>query len=211
MFRVVSKLSRLANGPFGVLVPTRRYLSADAVDVLSRNNSGVAALEELIDVTSSTELWRVPPPQSIFPRAWAAALPADESAKRAWILPPDTTWEHLVFEFEAEQMLRVMFRGESRSFEPIDLEMRDARTKKPTLQWTTLQALAVRDGSLRAAKPSEANRIKKQKQLLADKLRVAFGIEDDPLPWDPIDGAYHARFVIRGGVLHRVFERRLSA
>jgi hypothetical protein len=211
LFRVASKISRLASGPFGVLAPTRRYLSADAVDVLSRNASDAAALEELMDVSPSEELACVASLEVVFPRAWAAALPADDCAKRAWILPADARWEHLVLEFEAEQMLRGIFRGESRSFEPVDLGMRDARTKKPTLQWTSLQALAIAGGSLRAAKPSEANRIKKQKQLLADKLRAAFGIEEDPLPWDPIDGVYRARFVIRGTVLRRAFERRLSA
>lgn len=76
--------------------------------------------------------------------------------------------------------------------------MRDRRSKRPTLQWTTLRALARTGGLLRSAKPSGATRVKKQKQMLADKLKSAFGIEDDPIPWVPEAREYRARFVVRG-------------
>jgi hypothetical protein len=34
--------------------------------------------------------------------------------------------------------------------------------------------------------------------MLADKLKSAFGIEDDPIPWVPEAREYRARFVVRG-------------
>lgn len=137
-------------------------------------------------------------PRVIFPSAWSATAPAEAVAGRAWILPADAKWEQLVFEFEAAEMLRVTFRGETRRFEPLDIGMRDQRSKRPTLQWTALRVLAQTGGSLRSAKPSGATRIKKQKQTLADKLKSAFGIADDPIPWVPEAREYRTRFVVRG-------------
>ena len=204
----ISRLLRSGSGPFGLLSPTQAYFSEATIEALSRNASDAAALEEITEASAAEGLACLGPAQAIFPRAWAAVEPDPEAPPRAWSLPPDVKWENIIFAFEAEEMLRVTCRGESRTVEPIDLGMRDARTKKPTLQWKTLQVLAVTGGSLRTAKPSEAARIKKQKQLFAEKLQAAFGIKEDPVPWDPSAREYRARFVIRGDVLRDILRRR---
>jgi len=164
--------------------------------------SDAAALEELIDVLPSDELACAAPTQATFPRAWAAVLPAEKSAKRAWILPPDAKWENLVFEFEAEEMLRVTFRQETRSFEPIDLGMRDHRDKRPTDQWALLKILAVCNGVL-----DYTPEVRTQKKFLSDKLRSSFGISEDPIPYDRRSNQYRARFIIRGAVLRDLSKR----
>lgn len=184
--------------PTALLVPTRRHLSLAALDVLSKYASDAAVLEEIIDLGAPGQLACSASPHVIFPNVWAATAPAEAAAGRAWILPVDAKWEQMIFEFEAAEMLRVTFRGETRRFEPLDLGMRDQRSKRPTLQWTTLRVLAQTAGWLRSAKPSGATKVKKQKQMLADRLRSAFGIEDDPMPWIPEARAYRARFVVRG-------------
>jgi hypothetical protein len=184
--------------PTALLVPTRRHLSLATLDVLSRYASDAAVLDEVIELGAPGQLACTVSPRVIFPSAWSATAPAEAAEGRAWILPADARWEQLVFEFEAAEMLRATFRGETRRFEPLDLGMRDQRSKRPTLQWTTLRVVAQTGGSLRSAKPSEAARIKKQKQMLADKLRSAFGIRADPIPWVPEAREYRARFVVRG-------------
>jgi hypothetical protein len=184
--------------PTALLVPTRRHLSLATLDVLSQHASDAAVLEEIINLGAPGKFACSTGPRMIFPSAWAATAPAETVGGRVWVLPADARWEQLIFEFEAAEMLRATFRGETRRFEPLDLSMRDHRSKRPTLQWTTLRLLAQTGGSLRSAKPSGATRVKKQKQALAAKLKSAFGIESDPIPWVPEAKEYRARFVVRG-------------
>jgi hypothetical protein len=167
--RVAAKLVGRMH-PTTLLVPTRRHLSLATLDVLSQHASDAAVLEEIVDLGAPGQFACAASPRRIFPSAWAATAPAEAVEGRVWILPADARWQQLVFEFEAAEMLRVSFRGTTRRFEPLDLGMRDQRSKRPTLQWTTLRALAQTGGSLRSAKPSGATRVKKQKQMLADKL-----------------------------------------
>jgi hypothetical protein len=46
--------------------------------------------------------------------------------------------------------------------------------------------------------PGAHPKVKKQKQLLSDKLILAFGIADDPIEWDRRANAYRAKFKISG-------------
>lgn len=210
LFPRLSRLIQAASGPFGVLTPTRWQYSDADLHALARNASDAAALDDIIEASSTSDLaWHVSA-KTIFARAWSAVEPRPQATARAWSLPSDAQWENLIFAFEADERLRVTYRGESRTFEPVDLGMRDARSKKPTLQWTALKALAVTGGSLRAEMPSEAGRIKKQKHLLAQRLQAAFGLRGDPIPWNPASQEYRARMVIRGDVLRDILRRRAS-
>lgn len=200
---IVSGLSRQTSGPFGLLIPTRRPVSAAVLDALSRAASDAATLEELIEFSPLDGLVWTRHTQAIFPRAWAAAQQVDETAIRPWILPPDAKWENLVIEFLAEEMLHVTFRQETRTFEPIDLGMRDHRNKRPTEQWILLKILAMCNGSL-----NYTPEIRTQKKFLSKKLRASFGLCGDPVPYDRRTNQYRARFIIRGTVLRDLSERR---
>jgi hypothetical protein len=140
----------------------------------------------------------------------------------AWSLPPNARWGELAFEFVEAVELKVSFRGETRSFDPGQLGMNKKNNGKPTNQWVTLQAIAQTGGQLTWASPSAGTKVKKQKQLLCEKLKLAFGIRDDPIRWDKRAAAYVCEFTIRGtplgfrraqearGEFHRLKESRLQ-
>jgi hypothetical protein len=127
-----------------------------------------------------------------------ATAKSNETDDVAWELPPDAGWEELVFEFTGPESLNIRFRGETRPFDPQLLGMKRKRTGKPTSQWTALQAFAENDGEMSWSSPGAHSKVKKQKQLLSDKLILAFGIADDPIEWDRRANAYRTKFKISG-------------
>ena len=46
--------------------------------------------------------------------------------------------------------------------------------------------------------PRAHPKVKKQKQLLSEKLMLAFGIADDPIVWDRQANVYRTKFKISG-------------
>jgi hypothetical protein len=115
-----------------------------------------------------------------------------------WRLPPDARWEEMVFEFTAVDVLNIRFRGESRSFDAQQLDMKRNRTGKPTSQWTLLQGFAENDGEISWSSTGADPTVKKQKQLLSDKLIKAFGIADNPINWVKRSNTYRTKFKISG-------------
>ncbi|MDI3469837.1 MAG: hypothetical protein OJF62_001900 [Pseudolabrys sp.] len=115
-----------------------------------------------------------------------------------WRLPPDARWEEMAFEFTASDALNIRFRGESRSFDSQQLDMKRNRTGKPTSQWKLLQGFAENGGEISWSSPGANPTVKKQKQLLSDKLIKAFGIADDPINWVKRSNTYRTKFKISG-------------
>jgi len=57
--------------------------------------------------------------------------------------------------------------------------------------------LAKTGGSLSWQDSDADDKLKKQKQELANKLKQSFGLSEDPLPWSRKENCYKARFTIR--------------
>jgi hypothetical protein len=76
--------------------------------------------------------------------------------------------------------------------------MRSRKNHKPTVAWKAVfVTLAIQRGVVGIRDSKAKHRFEKQKQTLAAKLREAFRIDGDPLPWNARQQAYVARFVIR--------------
>ena len=113
----------------------------------------------------------------------------------AWLLPADARWEELAFGFTGPEIPQHPLSREHRTFEtPQLLGMKRKRTGMPTSQWATLQAFAERDGEISWSSPGTTPRVKKQKQLLSEKLILAFGIAEDPIVWDRQADVYRTKF-----------------
>lgn len=125
-------------------------------------------------------------------------LPAFADRDRAgWRLPADAHWGELQIEFVEEEVLRVTFRGETRRFEPENIGLKSRKNGRPMKGWFVLKRFAESGGVFGWRDRGASSNMKKQKQLVADKLRACFGIEDDPLPWVGSQRAYVARLVLR--------------
>jgi len=75
--------------------------------------------------------------------------------------------------------------------------MKNHNSDKPTLQWTLLRSLATTGGSISWQDQNATDRVKKQKQELANKLKQTFGLSEDPIPWSESEKAHKAQFVIK--------------
>lgn len=107
-----------------------------------------------------------------------------------WPLPAGAAWSKMKIVFQSDEVINVTYNGETRRYEPAQLDMVKATNGKPTNQWTMLKGIAIGRGTIPF--PSE-EKLQKQKQALSKKLIAAFGIKDDPI--EVRDGSYVALYV----------------
>jgi hypothetical protein len=107
-----------------------------------------------------------------------------------WPLPPDAAWAKMKIVFQSEEVINVSYNGETKRYEPAQLDMVKATNGKPTNQWTMLKSIAIGRGTIPF--PSDP-KLQKQKQALSKKLMAAFGINADPIKVK--DGSYVALYV----------------
>lgn len=199
----LARLQALNDAAFAMLVPTRRLLGDSVFDLTAKTPIDLIILPEIVSAEGPSGLACSARPETVFPKAWSATMPTEGRGEneRAWVLPADVKWEELLFEFEAEQMLRITFQGMTKKFEPIDLHMRNNRDKVPNLQWTLLRSFAIKNGVIEDIAPRDFDQVQSQKRQLSNRLQAAFGIPDDPIPWNQDEKAYRTRFRIRGDKL----------
>lgn len=197
------------NGPAAIVTPTphsltpclKRALEAKGYDVLSLSEfAGLDDRHRLIGLLPADQLL-APLRQKLLANQTLAP------SGRIWILPADTRWEDLTFEFTAEEVVNVRFRKETRRYEPEKFGMKNKKNGRPTLAWTILRTLAQQAGALTWKGAKASTRVKKQKQLLSGRLTSLFGIQDDPIPWRPAQKAYVARFAIRDSTPDSAYAR----
>ena len=172
-------------GPKLLLVPTASSLPEHFLTILARNNVSVMQIESVLFLDETGGLRSVKPTTMLFAelRAQLGGRPEYSTSDLAWALPADARWEEINIRFTADEVVIVRFRGEVRRFEPDHLGMKSAKNGKPTLAWTYLKALALQGGRLptHPGKIADTAKHQKQKQVLSQALRFAFGIADDPL------------------------------
>lgn len=121
----------------------------------------------------------------------------DASSVRRITLPPGTRWGQLTLTLTSAETLVCSTPGWSGQVDPGELGMKSKKNGRPTVAWAVLVAIARLNGVLPSGDAKMKNTVEKQKQTLAANLRRAFGIDEDPLPWDHRQRAYKALFVIR--------------
>ncbi|WP_090875787.1 hypothetical protein [Bauldia litoralis] len=137
---------------------------------------------------------------------------ADASARFAptdgavWRLPADAIWGELLFEFTAEEVVNVRFRGQTRRLEPEHLGMKDGRTSRPTHQWALLKTFGTLSGTITPKRTREHAKLVKHKQELSKSLRLHFGLRDDPIRHDKRAHAYITEFIIRSVIPARIMD-----
>ena len=201
--RAIAGLVHSVAGPFALTTPTDRFVGAQAREKITLAGGIQVPLDGVVGVDDHNQLVGQRPPEAVFARVReAVARPAAGSRPaRAWVLPADARWEELTFDFVADEVINVRFRGETKRFEPEHLGMKNQKNGRPTLQWTLLQQMAMGGGQVAWTDRAATDRIKKQKQALSDRLTAAFGIEKDPIDWNDEAGAYVARFVLQASGL----------
>jgi hypothetical protein len=193
-------------GPAVIVTPTSMSISHQLKAALKSRGHAVLALSEIAGVDDRHRLTGVQQAETLLAplREKLLAGEASTASGRIWVLPPDARWEDLAFEFTAEEVVNVRFRQETRRYEPEQFGMKSKKNGRPTALWRLLWSLARLAGRLTWTDQAASTKIKKQKQLLSNRLASLFGIPGDPISWRPTEQAYVARFTIcnstpRGG------------
>ena len=191
-------------GPVAIVVPTSRSIPQSLKATLAAAGHTILPLAEIATVKDH-RLVGIRAAEALL-AGLREQLLAEQAvpSTRAWFLPADARWEELAFEFTADEVVNVQFRDQTKRFEPEHLSMKDRRSGSPTEQWALLKILANCEGKFGWSNSEAKVKVKKRKQELAQKLRAAFGIEDEPVFWNRKTKVYQTRFSIRGDVLNRL-------
>lgn len=187
------------DGPAAIVVPTPGSIPHQLKAALKSSGHSVLALSEIGGVDDQHRLIGLQPAEILLSslREKLFASQSSTAPGRVWVLPADARWEELTFEFTADEVLNVRFRKEPRRFEPEQFGMKSKKNGRPTSGWILLRSIARQGGSLTWKDRMASTMIKKQKQLLSSRLKILFGIEDEPIPARAATRAYQVRFTIR--------------
>jgi hypothetical protein len=196
--RAIELLMHALDAPFAIATPTDRFVGAETRAKVRQAGGMHFSLSDALGADDHGTLAGQHVPDHIFAPVRQSVTPGPELA---WVLPPDAHWEELVIDFVEREVVNIRFRGETRRFEPEQLSMKNRKNGRPMLQWTLLQRLALAGGELDWRNRGATTSIKKRMQVLADRLKAAFGIEGRPIVWDKAKSAYVARVVLRASGL----------
>jgi hypothetical protein len=187
------------DGPVAIVMPTPGSISHQFKTALKSRGHSILALSEIGGVDDQHRLIGLQSAEKLLSplREKLLASQASSASGRIWVLPPDARWEDLTFEFTADEVVNVRFRQETRRFEPEQFGLKSKKNGRPTSGWILLRSIAQQGGSLTWKDRMASATIKKQKQLLSNRLRILFGIEGDPIPARAATRAYQARFTVR--------------
>lgn len=182
-----------------VLTPNPASLPAPLRGQLTAAGHIVVGLSEVTTLDAQNRLALLQTPEALLAPARDTLLarlkPASTAPRMA--LPPSTVWEQITFTLTSTSTLTCSTPGWSRQLDPSDFGMRSAKNKNPTLAWIMLVSLAISGGSMSVKRPGERAKFQKQKEALSKNLRETLGIDSDPVPWDQVQKAYTARFILK--------------
>jgi len=197
-FSIEHPALRLSNEK-AVLLPTKNSLPIAEQHALRERGHLVLILSEVVGLDDEGRIVAIGPPAELFGPLRRRYREAGKSSL-VWPLPPGARWEDLRFEFIARDVLNVHFGASHRRLEPDTLGMRSKKNGNPTSAWTLLMSIVIKDGCVAWARTKENDRYRKQKQALSKALKAAFGLADDPIPWDELRHEYVARFISRNNI-----------
>ncbi len=186
------------DGQAAFVLPTINSVSHQFKTALKSSGHSILTLSEIGGVDDQHRLTGLRSPENLLSplREKLLASQTSNASGRIWILPAEARWEDLRFEFTDSEVVNIRFRQETRRIEPEQFGMKSAKNGRPTVLWTLLWSIATRSGRLTWKDPKASTRVKKQKQLLSNRLTSLFGIQGDPIPWRNDQKAYVARFTI---------------
>lgn len=122
-----------------------------------------------------------------------------------WI-PENLRWEDITIEFKDGHDVVVRIGKLSQHVNYKEMGFQNQKTRKPDSQWAFFRGLAVSGGAI-SWKNSTANvRYKKTKQLLSERLKTYFNIQEDPFYPYRKEGAYRIKITLipeQGASTHR--------
>lgn len=105
---------------------------------------------------------------------------ANATKKFPYKLPPNISWGDIVIKFLDGHNIQIVAGKHVYTANYKEMGLDDSRQLKPNLQWALLKALSENNGGISWKEGNAKNNVKKQKQLLSNKLKNYFNIESEP-------------------------------
>jgi hypothetical protein len=123
----------------------------------------------------------------------------DVLTRESYILPPHAKWESLYIKFINRHEVQVSYPNmKSRKFDYKDMGFRDGKTGRPDIKWLLLEAMAEYGGSLTKEDGWNRKFTRNAKYELNKKLRLFFGMKENPIENYTKRNGYVAIFTLRG-------------
>ena len=118
--------------------------------------------------------------------------------KFPYAIPAGTTWEQIILQFHDDENVIVRVGQFKHTANYIEFGLYDGRGKqfRPSEQWNFLKVLAKLNGEIRIIDSDAKDAYKKQKQMLAQKLKEYFGIDYDPFHPYRTEHAYRIKMTL---------------
>jgi len=110
--------------------------------------------------------------------------------------PEGAVWRDVRIRFVDGHIVSIQVLGKRGVRNYTQMGMASRKNSEPTVQWKLLRDLADERGVLTWQSRHADRKLKKRKQLLAEKLRAFFGLEGDPFELTANRKGWRARFVI---------------
>jgi hypothetical protein len=197
-YAVAVRLAGIAAGPLLLFVPTRRVIDPVTSELVTRSQSRIIALEDLVAIDDRGRWVAQRPPNELF-REFRVAVLGEQSTSAPVVrfpTPPGARWEELTIRFITQHQVHVRVRSTAGTYEHTQMDMANKRNDQPTKQWELLQLFAQHGGELTWSDFGADPKNEHRRQILARQLRELFGIEGDPFDKLPGGHGWRTRFTI---------------
>lgn len=194
----VAALVAQSSIPFRLLAPTNQFHRHETVSQLEAHGSTFLALADAIVDTGTA--WRLKENVAEWFTAFRTRhLPKPKSeAIPTFPTPAGVTWEEVRIRFLDGESVSIRVRDETRSVNYTQMGMNDGRDSKPNRQWKLLRAFADGGGRLDWKSPDADPKNQKRRELLATVLMAYFGLNEDPIVYEPAGKSWRTRFSVEG-------------
>jgi hypothetical protein len=188
-------VSAMSQRPFVLVTPSRRAASDVLNRVIEGRSSAWITFEETLVWKGEGVFEAKRPMGEVLQRFVSMHVKTRESddAPR-FPTPPGAIWSDVRIRFLDGHTVSVQVRDRGGRHGFADLGMVNTKNNTPTVAWALLRTFAEERGHLTWSSRKASADHRKRKQLLADRLRAFFGIDEDP--FELLEGGWRAKFIV---------------
>lgn len=187
--RSAAHVAAWSRRPFVLVTPTRGGGSDELDKLLAGREAARLTLDSLLEWRGENVFHAARPLREHLESFLARHAPPKATARqvKTFPTPRGSTWPDVSIRFLGAENVHVAVRGEVRELDPAGMNLLDARTKKPNLQWQLLHAFGLVNGHISWKKGNASKNYQKRKETLVKSLTAFFGIEGEPIVLDGKD------------------------
>jgi hypothetical protein len=192
------ELGQRERNPFVLFIPSHRSVSTKHMELLRQTRSLLIPMDIGLQQVSTSTLALSIIGQDLLDAFLEEHLPTREigGATSFFPTPSDAQWAELKLRFLDGETVSASVRDLSQRIHYTQLGMANSRNAKPSKQWSLLEAYARNRGRITWTTAGSAANVKKQTQLLAERLQSHFRIAGKPIEFDKKTNGYYTTFQI---------------